>query len=126
MEITWNKDKNIVCIRLTGILDKEMILNAFDQAVSDHRYVSGMGRLWDFRDADLSSISSSTIRAMTRHPQKYPNGIGNVKVAFVTSRDLEYGLTNVFKFSSEAATPINLYRSIEEAEAWLSSREKEI
>ena len=119
MNIKWYKEKNFVHIRLTGPVDREMILNAFDQAVSSDQHEPGMGRLWDFRDVDLSGLKSDTIRGMTKHTQRYQAGINDVKVAFLTQRDLEYGLTNMFKFASEAATPIKLFRSFEEAEKWL-------
>ncbi len=121
VDITYHKEKKFVIIKLTGLLNREMILDAFDQAVSNDQYEPGMGRLWDFSEADLSGLDANTIRAMTKHPQKYPDGIGDVKVAFVTHRDLEFGLTNMFRLTSDAATPINLFRSIEAAQSWLCS-----
>ncbi len=119
MNIKWYKEKNFVHIRLTGPVDREMLLNAFDQAISGDQHEPGMGRLWDFRDVDLSGLKSDTIRGLTKYTQKHPAGINDVKVAFLTESDLEYGLTNMFKFASEAATSIRLFRSFEDAESWL-------
>ena len=58
MDIRYDVEKNIAVITPTGQLTKEAILGAFDLCVRDKRYVSGMGRLWDFRQADLSRETS--------------------------------------------------------------------
>ena len=64
MDLRINEEKNIAYIRLLGRLSKKVILDAFDLTVSDKRYKEGMGRIWDFRDADLSSLDSETITEM--------------------------------------------------------------
>jgi hypothetical protein len=97
-------------------------LGAFDAAVSDDEYKPGMGRIWDFRDADLSALDGSVVAEMTRYPSKFPPGISDVKVAFVASRDLEYGLSRMFEAYSEAPSTISVFYSLAEAEAWISGR----
>lgn len=119
MDLQIDEEKNIACIKLSGQLDKKSILDAFDSAVSDKRYKSGMGRLWDFRDADLSSLETSTVVEMTKYSTRFPPGINDVKVAFVTSRDFEYGLSRMFEMSSSSKTPIGVFRTMEEAELWM-------
>jgi len=78
-----------------------------------------MGRLWDFRDADLSTLDYSTINDMAQYSLKFPPGINDVKVAFVTSRNVEYGLSRMFELSSESKTPIAVFRTMDEAEKWM-------
>jgi len=119
MDIRIDEKKNIAYIKLSGLLSKKVILNAFDLAVSDKRYKNGMGRLWDFTDADLSSLSFETINDMAQYSLRFPPGINDVKVAFVTIGELEYGLSRVFEMSSKADTPIAVFRSMDEAEKWM-------
>jgi hypothetical protein len=119
MDLRIDEDKNTAYIKLSGLLNKMIILDAFDLTVSDKRYKKGMGRLWDFRDADLSSLDSETITEMAQYSLKYPPGINDVKVAFVNSRDLEFGLSRMFEISSRAITPIRVFRSMDEAEKWM-------
>lgn len=78
-----------------------------------------MGRLWDFRDADLSLLSTESITEMGQYSLHFPSGINNVKVAIVAATDLEYGLSRMFEMSSLAKTPISVFRAIEQAEKWL-------
>jgi hypothetical protein len=77
-----------------------------------------MGRLWDFREADLSSLTTDTVKQMAQYSLKFPPGINDVKVAFVTIRPLEYGLSRMFEMASCAKTPISVFELIEEAENW--------
>jgi hypothetical protein len=119
MDPRIDEEKNIAYIKLSGRLSKKVILRAFDLTVSDKRYKNGMGRLWDFRDADLSSLDSETITEMTQYSLRFPPGINDVKVAFVTSRVLEYGLSRMFEISSKAMTPIQVFRAMDEAEKWM-------
>jgi len=113
--------KNIAYIALSGRLTERVILDAFDASVSSEDYKSGMGRLWDFTKADLSSLNSSTIRRMAQHSKEFPPGINDVKVAFVVDRPVEYGLARMFEaFSQDASTEIAVFYRLEEAEAWMA------
>ena len=119
MDLRTDKEKNIAYIKLSGQLSQKAILSAFDLAVADIRYRDGMGRLWDFRDADLSSLKSETVFEMAQYSLNFPSGINDVKVAFLVSRDFEYGLSRMFELSSNSKTPINVFRTMDEAEKWM-------
>ena len=119
MELKVDKTKNIAHIKLTGALDSKEILEAFDSVVADKKYKKGMGRLWDFMEADLSSLTTDTVKQMAQYSLKFPSGINDVKVAFVTSRPLEYGLARMFEMASHAKTPISVFETMDEAQKWM-------
>lgn len=120
LDLQTDQAKNIAYIRLTGPLSRDIILDAFDATVSDKRYRKGMNRLWDFRDADLSSLDSSTIAEMAMHSTTFPAGINDVKVVFVVSREMEFGLSRMFEaYSMDAKTSVSVFYTMGEAEAWL-------
>ena len=121
MELRFDEKRKIAHIRMSGALSSEEILGAFDAAVSDDRYRDGMGRLWDLREADLSSLDAQIIVSMAQYSLKYPPGVNDAKVAFVTARDLEFGLSRMFELSSKANTPIRVFREMREAEEWLAT-----
>ncbi len=123
MDIRFNKTKNIAYIKITGPVSSEKILEAFDIAVSSKKYKKGMGRLWDFTEADLSSIDSYTIRKMAQYSLSFPPGINDVKVAFATDKTLEYGLSRMFQSFSDAKTPIRVFKTIKQAEQWLIKKD---
>ena len=122
MQLRFDQDKYIAYIKLSGQPTEEEVLGAFEAAVADKRYKLGMGRLWDFRDVDLSGFETTTIERMAKFSSRFPRGICDVKVAFVTTSALEYGLARMFEgFSQNAKTQIEVFTSIEEAERWMTT-----
>lgn len=120
MEFRVDDDLKIAWIKLSGLLSREMILEAFDASVKDPRYKEGMHRLWDFREADLSKLDSETVGQMARYPMKFPSGVTDVKVAFVASRGMEFGQSRIFQArSGERSSSVSVFYSMDEAEAWL-------
>ena len=119
MDLRIDTEKKIAYIKIFGFTTSKQILEALDMTASNEKYQKGMGRLWDFRDADLSSLNFQTIRKLGKYSKKFPPGINDVKVAFVSERDLEYGLSRMFEMSSEANTLISVFRTIDDAEKWL-------
>jgi hypothetical protein len=124
MDLKLDKAKNIAYIKISGSVSSVEILSAFDTAVSADNYTMGMGRLWDFREVDLSSINSETIRKMSKYSLSFPPGINDVKVAFVTARSLEYGLTRMFEmFSTDAKSKVRAFKTMDEAEEWMMGKD---
>ncbi len=120
MDLRFDEKKNIAYIKITGSVNSQDVLKAFDAAVSSEKYQKGMARLWDFTEADLSAIDSDTIREMAQYSLSFPSGINDVKVAFVTARSTEFGLSRMFQMSSKAKTPIEVFKTIEQAEKWMT------
>ena len=124
MDLTIDEAKNIAYIKMSGPVSSVEILSAFDTAVSSDNYTMCMGRLWDFREVDLSSINSETIRKMAKYSLSFPPGINDVKVAFVTARSLEYGLTRMFEmFSTDAKSKVRDFKTMDEAEEWMMGKD---
>ena len=120
-DIRIDEAKNIARIRGTGKVTPQDVLDAFDRAVSQEKYKAGMGRLWDFSKIDLSSLDPSFIPQMTKHSLSFPEGIRDVKVAFVVKKTMEYGLVRMFQIYSEfyADTEVTIFDTTEEAERWM-------
>ncbi len=125
MELKIDQKKNIAYIKIKGPVSSKDILDVFDIAVTDEKYKKGMGRLWDFTEIDLSSLESSAIPGMAKHSLLYPPGICDVKVAFVVTKTMEYGLTRMFQIHSDldAKTKVLIFNTIDEAEKWMMKKE---
>ena len=120
MDLRFDEKKNIAYVKFTGSPSSQEILDAFDAVVASEQYKKGMARLWDFTEADLSGIDSDTIREMAQCSLSFPSGINDVKVAFVAARTTEFGLSRMFQMSSHAKTPIEVFKTIDEAEKWIT------
>jgi hypothetical protein len=122
MSFDFNKEQNFCIIKMAGLLTSEQIFHAFDAAVSHIEYQKGMARIWDFRKADLSLVNTDSIMSMAQYSLAFPEGVNDVNVAFVVKRDLELELVNKFKsFASKAKTPIQIFKSIEDALTWAAA-----
>ena len=121
MELRIDEGKNIAYIKMTGTVSSNAILNAFDIAVSDEKYKKGMGRLWDFTDIDLSSLDSDDIPKMAQHSLSFSPGINDVKVAFVVTKTMEYGLARMFQIYSDlhAKTQVRVFDTTDKTEKWI-------
>ena len=62
---------------------------------------------------------------MAKYSLSFPPGICDVKVAFVVTKTMEYGLTRMFQTHSEldAKTKVNIFSTIDEAEKWMMQKE---
>jgi L-ribulose-5-phosphate 3-epimerase UlaE len=125
LDLKIDEAKNIAYIKMTGQVSSVEVLSAFDTAVSAENYTMGMRRLWDFREVDLSAINSETIRQMAKYSLSFPPGINDVKVAFVTAKTLEYGLSRMFEmFSADAKSMVRVFKTMKEAENWMMEEER--
>jgi len=121
MDLRIDETKNIAYIKITGKVRSKDILEAFDLAVSSEKYRKGMGRLWDFREIDLSLLESDVIPSMAQYSLNFPPGIRDVKVAFVVGVSFEYGLARMFQTYSDmyAKSQVMVFKTVERAEEWM-------
>jgi len=121
MELRIDETKNIAHIKVTGKVGSKDILDAFDLAVRSEKYKKGMGRLWDFTEIDLTTLESNLIPDMAQYSLWFPEGIRDVKVAFVVRKSLEYGLTRMFQAYSEmyAKSKVMIFDTVDKAEKWM-------
>lgn len=120
-ELRIDGEKNIAYIKVLGSAGSRDILDAFDMAVESPDYRDGMGRLWDFTEIDISALDGGTIREMAKYSLRFPPGIRDVKVGFVVTETMAYGLTRMFQSYSDsyAETLVRLFRDMESAEEWM-------
>ncbi len=122
VELYFNPQKNLVRIKCSGIMQIKVLLEACDQALADPRYSPGMGRIWDVADADLSQITTEQVQEITSYLTAKSDNVNYVRVGVVAEGSLGYGLARVFAAVSEhtAKNEVMPFRSLEDAEAWVS------
>lgn len=104
----------------TGILNLD---DAKQGAIALWKTVGWPGELvvWDFREATFD-ISSEDVQYIAQfifshQPEKPPS-----KVAFVTSRDADFGMARVFEvYRQDLRTMFRVFRNFDEALAWAKS-----
>ena len=78
----------------------------------------GMPVVWDLRSAQLD-IEGAHVQEMARFVlQRQPKN-PSPRVAFVTGRDVDYGLARMFQvYRQHPATQVRVFRDYEEAVSW--------
>ena len=87
---------------------------------------SGRSVVWDFREAQFDMSSSDTRNIaqfiLTHQPATAPS-----KVAFVTQRDVDFGMARVFEvYREDPRTSFWVFRDYEEAICWARVLEPDV
>ena len=81
--------------------------------------------IWDFTEADLSSITADEIRALASGVKKLAHSREGGKTAIVAPEDISYGFGRMYQIFAEIyaqIADIQVFRSRSEAERWLSDK----
>ncbi len=81
--------------------------------------------IWDFTEADLSSITADEIRALASGVERLAHSREGGKTAIVAPEDISYGFGRMYQIFAEIyaqIADIKVFRSKLEAERWLSDK----
>jgi plasmid stabilization system protein ParE len=81
--------------------------------------------IWDFTEADLSSITADEIRALASGVERLAHSREGGKTAIVAPEDISYGFGRMYQIFAEIYAQIayiQVFRSRSEAERWLSDK----
>lgn len=77
--------------------------------------------LWDFRNARLV-VRAAEVRALAQFVMEGQPSMPPPKVAIVTSRDVDFGLSRMYEVLREhPETEVRVFRDYEEAYAWVGA-----
>ena len=83
----------------------------------------GKSAVWDFREAQFD-VSSSNIREIAQFIFRYQPATPPSRVAWVTPRDVDFGLARMFEvFREDPRTDFRVFRDYDEAVCWARSPE---
>jgi len=79
---------------------------------------SGMPVVWDLRTAQLD-IKGTDVQEIARFVLQRQPETPSPRVAFVTGRDVDYGLARMFQvYRQHPSTQVRVFRDYEEAVSW--------
>ena len=117
--ITTTQENVIIINRVSGKVTAEDIMNYVRKNV-DHWI--GKPLIWDFSKVNFSEISTYEWRSMVTKIGLLSMKKKGEKTAFVSSKDLPFGMLRMFEIlaeNAELAIKFNSFRDIEEAKKWL-------
>ena len=119
-DISFNHENNFVEINFSGRIKGAYILSIFEEVVSSEQYKSGMSRIWDMSDADLSSLDPAMVEELSRCSLSHPIGTNLVKVAVVSSKGINMIILKLLKaYSRDLLNIVETFSSIQDAMDWV-------
>jgi hypothetical protein len=121
ISIRVEPETGIAVATCTGVLGPDDAREGVSALWEDPRWL-GQAAIWDFRRAkfDLSSadVRETALFVLERQPDTPP-----ARVAFVTGRDVDFGMARVFEaFRDDARTDFAVFRDYDEALDWARGR----
>lgn len=117
MSIRVEPDTGVAVVTPTGVLgakDAQQWVTALWSAPE----WSGQSAVWDFRDAEFD-VSSADVRRIAQFVLRNQPATPPARVAFVTGRDVDYGMARVFQVMREdPRTSFRVFREFDEAVRW--------
>lgn len=123
MPITYSIDETAARVHTvaTGTLTDQEILEHKRALVGDPRYRPGMQEISDVRDVTELAVTPVGIRQMVAMDGAEADQLAGHRLAIVTGADVVFGVARMYQQSADH-TPqtIGVFRTMEEAEAWLA------
>jgi len=121
----WIED-DIIIRELSGEITSQEIIDDCLHMPDLPDFQKNMHSLWDFRKASLVSLSESKLYSIKNGVSQSQNvklRDKGVKIAYVVSRDLEYGISRMMEsmFMSDQKVLRHTFRSMSEAIAWVKT-----
>ena len=119
-DIQYDQDRKILIIRSFEVFTYEDFSSAMETIVASSDYPTCANAIWDFREADLSSVDADFWGRIIDRRRAFPQR-DNCYTAMIVSDDLQYGLIRMLQLLSEGKLPQRLmvFRDYEEGERWL-------
>ena len=111
------------CVRFTvqGAIGPAEIEDAYERAWAHPDFRLGMPYFADLRDGTIVQLEERDRRNIISFIERHLDQHGQVKTAFVCGRPVDHGIVRVIAAYADFAAdlPVRVYRSEEEAFAWL-------
>lgn len=121
IQFSHNKSQNFLTIKIEGTLSWDDLKNAALNLTSSSQYPANIDTLYDLRDMDFSNIDAEFENNIIEFRKSLDRG--DARIACVVSSELGFGMGRMYEMLSEQLPQqTRVFRSIEEAEDWLTDK----
>jgi hypothetical protein len=122
-QVRFDPETNTIRIKLEGKITARTLQAAFDAAANSSEYGTATRRLWDFRNADLSSLDLLKLAGLLGHLAELVKRVSVAKLAIVAGTNVQFGLARMFQILTALTvrSTMKVFRKLEDAEEWLAA-----
>lgn len=119
--IQVDDELGVATIRISGTVTADALRGAMEALTAHPGFHQGLGRVWDAREGDLSRLTRSDLGFVAEAARRLQLSHPDARVAFVVSRDLDFGIGRMFQAMETEGLPaaMALFRNVDEARSWV-------
>ena len=122
IHIHYNPELNYIVLKPVGVLTIKMLSDLDGPLISSEEFPPDVNTIWDMRETDYSNINKTFLEELIELRNRNYLVRGKAKLAYVASSDFEFGITRMYEMLSvNIKQKMHIFRTIEEAETWLTS-----
>jgi hypothetical protein len=108
-------------VKISGLLSLEELQEAGRAVVTSTQFPPDIDTIWDLCDTDPSNIDEGFMEKVIAMRQQQFQQRLSARLALVADSDLKFALSRMYEMmASELQQSTHVFRTIEEAKAWLS------
>jgi hypothetical protein len=125
MQFTLRYSGNFFEIKIVGLANPKIYADSLDSLFMQDKWKPGSPLLLDETEMDASQIPVGDVERIAKISALRKTEFGASRCALVVSRDLEYGMNRMWMVFVENKwdVMVELFRSREEAIAWLTAKQ---
>lgn len=119
-EITADHENKMILVTAQGRITLDNVLDYIEQLMRKPFIKLPYGILVDYRNADLSQMTSEEVYQLIDYLKANEDKVGAIKIAILTAGELEFGLNRMFQLLSEEELPFEVHvtKEFEDAMHW--------
>ena len=121
-----DRERALVITEAWGVLTDEDILDHKTRLLNDPGFEPKLMELSDIRSIERLDVTQAGIKAMVQHDAANLARRAGHRVLLVVPNDLVFGMARMYELmGSRDAGGVEVFRSMEEADAWLAKRARD-
>jgi hypothetical protein len=120
-ELSYDSARMVATAMPLGRFELEDAVKMTEALVTDERYQRGMDLLFDGSLLDLAPATGVEMQVLAETLSRLSPLIDNPRVAVVGTQEFSFGLGRMIEAYADADAPISVFRSRDEALAWLAT-----
>lgn len=123
-EVLVHREEGYIRVTAKGKMSLENLKQMYASVMLDPQYESGMSRLWDITQVDLSLLTTDQLYSFVEFMKNEGFGRDTAYVAILVTGDFEYGTCRMFHAIGHRILSPNIFvaRNLNEALAWITKR----
>ncbi len=123
IQCSHNPQDNILTFKVTGYLTLNDYFEATESILNSSEYPLDIGAIWDIREMEFDNLDIDFQKQIVGWHEQRDNPRRNASIALVSNYPLGEPILKLFQnLASQSYQNINIFRTLEDAVAWIKQQ----